>query len=52
MGVVDEDYLSATGDSPSLLGRKVPIAGPEVRQFSARLKTIGRELFTLLESKI
>jgi hypothetical protein len=51
MGVVDEDYLSATGDSPSLLGRKVSILAPEVRELSGRLQELGRELFTLLEAK-
>jgi len=51
MGVVDADYLSATGDSPSLLGRKVSILAPEVRELSGRLLELGRELFTLLEAK-
>lgn len=51
MGVVDEDYLSATGDSPSLLGRKVSILTPEVRELSGRLQDLGRELFTRLEAK-
>lgn len=50
MGVVDEDYLSATGDSPSLLGRKVPIAASEVRELVAQLQSIGAELFRLLEA--
>jgi hypothetical protein len=51
MGVVDEDYLSATGDSPSLLGRKVSILAPEVHELSGKLQELGRELFTLLEAK-
>jgi hypothetical protein len=51
IGVVDEDYLSATGDSSSLLGRKVSIQAPEVRELSGRLQELGRELFTLLEAK-
>jgi hypothetical protein len=41
MGVVDEDYLSATGDSPSLLGRKVSILAPEVRELSGKLQELG-----------
>lgn len=49
MGVVDEDYLEATGDSPSLLRRKVPIAGTEVAELADRLRFIGGELFRLLE---
>ena len=51
MGVVDDDYLSATGDSPSLLGRKVLIATAEVRELVARLQSLGAELFRLLETK-
>lgn len=51
MGVVDEGYLSATGDSPSLLGRKVSIAGPEVHELVASLQRFGAELFRSLEEK-
>ena len=51
MGVVDDDYLSATSDSPSLLGRKVLIASAEVRELVARLQSLGAELFRLLETK-
>ncbi len=51
MGVVDEDYLAATGDSPSLLGRKVSIAASEVRELVAKLQSLGAELFRSLESK-
>ncbi|NQT18304.1 MAG: hypothetical protein HQ592_01270 [Planctomycetes bacterium] len=51
MGVVDADYLSATGDSPSLLGRKVSISGGEVRELVVRLRTLGGELFRSLEGK-
>lgn len=51
MGVVDEDYLSATGDSPSLLGRKVSIVGVEVRELVASLQALGGDLFALLEAK-
>jgi hypothetical protein len=51
MGVVDDDYLSATGDSPSLLGRKVSIAAEEVRELVARLQSLGAELFRSLHSQ-
>ncbi len=51
MGVVDEDYLSVTGESPSLLGRKASIAASEVRELVARLKSLGAELFRSLETK-
>lgn len=49
LGVVDEDYLQATGDSPSLLRRKVSIAGTEVAALAVSLRFIGSELFRLLE---
>jgi len=51
MGVVDEDYLSATGDSPTLLGRKVSITVSEVSEFVAHLRVLGGELFAQLEAK-
>ena len=51
MGVVDEEYLSATGDSPSLLGRKVSIAATGVRELVARLQSLGTDLSRYLESK-
>lgn len=51
MGVVDADYLSATGDSPALLGRKISVSAPEVRELIARLKILGTELFRALEAK-
>ena len=51
LGVVDEAYLAATGDSPSLLGRKVSIAAAEVRELVARLQNLGAELFRSLETK-
>jgi hypothetical protein len=51
MGVVDEDYLSATGDSRALLGRKISVSASEVRELVARLKVLGEELFRSLEAK-
>ncbi len=51
MGVVDEGYLSETGDPPSLLGRKIAISTPEVRELVTTLQSLGRELFRLLEAK-
>ena len=51
MGVVDEDYLSATGESSSLLGRKVSIAAAEVRELAAQLQSLGAEMFHSLETK-
>jgi hypothetical protein len=51
MGVVDEDYLSATGESSSLIGRKVSITCNETRELAGHLKALGGDLFHLLESK-
>lgn len=51
MGVVDEDYLSATGESAHLLGRKVSIVAGEVRELVASLQSLGGDLFELLEAK-
>ncbi len=51
MGVVDEGYLSATGDTSSLLGRKVSIAGPDVHESMGRLQMLGAELFRSLEAR-
>ena len=51
MGVVDEDYLSATGDTSTLLGRKITVSAPEVSKLVDRLKSLGVELFRALEAK-
>lgn len=51
MGVVDEGYLLETGDPPSLLGRKISIATPEVHELVTTLQSLGGELFHLLEAK-
>lgn len=51
MGVVDEEYLSATGESQALLGRKVSVAGSEVLDLVSRLQVLGAELFRLLDEK-
>ncbi|MBB5349965.1 hypothetical protein HNR46_000186 [Haloferula luteola] len=51
MGVIDENYLTATGVAPSMFGRKVSIDATEVRDLSAALKVLGGKLFTLLEVK-
>lgn len=52
MGVIDEEYLSATGDSPALIGRKVSISASEVRELVARIQGLGAELFRSLETKL
>jgi hypothetical protein len=51
MGVMDEAYVKATGDSPSQLGRKVSIAVLEVRKLLRHLQTMGGTLFSGLEGK-
>ncbi|MBE7495578.1 MAG: hypothetical protein HS117_11570 [Verrucomicrobiaceae bacterium] len=51
MGVVDESYLAATGDSPLMLGRKTSIEATEVRELAAQLNKLGRELFQMLQTK-
>ena len=51
MGVVDQAYLSATGESTSFLGRKVSIQADEIGELAVRLRTLGRELFRTLEDK-
>lgn len=51
MGVVDEAYLSATGETRSLLGRKVPLAGAEIAELVVRLRALGLELFRALRAK-
>jgi hypothetical protein len=51
MGVVDEEYLQATGDPIVVVGRKIQIEPGEVHALLAALVTIGGQLFTLLEHK-
>ncbi len=51
MGVVDETYLSATGETRSLLGRKIPLAGAEIAELVVRLRALGLELFRALKAK-
>jgi len=51
MGVVDNDYLNATGDPQTLLGRKVSVTSDEVRYLVHQLQLLGAELFHNLEAK-
>jgi hypothetical protein len=51
MGVVDEDYLSATGETRSLLGRKISIQGAEIAELVVHLRMLGKELFLTLDAK-
>lgn len=45
MGVVDEEYLVATNDSSTSIGRKITVQSDEVRDLAASLKKIGEQLF-------
>jgi hypothetical protein len=51
MGVVDEGYLSKTGESESLMGRKISITASEVGRLVTQLQSLGAELFRSLEAK-
>jgi hypothetical protein len=44
MGVVDEAYLTKTGDTTSVEGRKVKITGDEVKRLAENLRRLGQEL--------
>ena len=49
MGVIDQLYLDRTGESPSLLGRRVTIPRDEVSELTAALRLVGGHLFRELE---
>jgi hypothetical protein len=51
MGVVDEEYVQATGDRTAVVGRKCRVDANEVRAFLARLRTLGGSLFQALKGK-
>jgi hypothetical protein len=51
MGVIDEDYIKATGELGAVVGRKLQIQIPEVRALASALQAVGRELFVLLEKR-
>jgi hypothetical protein len=48
MGVVDQHYLTKTGDTRAVEGRKVQITGEEVKQLANCLRTLGQELIASL----
>jgi hypothetical protein len=47
-GVVDQQFLDETGQSRSLLGRRLNIAASEVHQLADAVMTIGQKLLTAL----
>lgn len=50
MGVIDQQYIDTTGESPSLIGRKIEIKPEEVSELVKGLKKIGSHLSTELEA--
>ena len=50
MGVIDEDYVKRTEDTSAIPGRKITIAGSEVRQLTAILQKLSRYLADSLKS--
>jgi hypothetical protein len=51
MGVVDEEYIRATGDRTAVVGRKCQVDSNEVRSLVAALRTLGGQLFEALKAK-
>ena len=51
MGVVDEEYIQATGDRSAVVGRKCQVDANEVRSLLATLRTLGETLFQALKAK-
>jgi hypothetical protein len=49
-GVVDEQYISATGADSTILGHKVPLSEAEVRQLSDLVVALGAKLLEALPS--
>ena len=45
MGVIDEEFICKTGQSKSLLGRKVAISEENVRRLIEYLKVMAENLF-------
>jgi hypothetical protein len=43
LGVVDEDYLKATGDKASTAGRKISITSEEVTRLGTLLSPLGEQ---------
>lgn len=44
MGVIDAEYVSKTGCSPDLVGRKVPVSENDVRTLVAHLRSLAHAL--------
>jgi len=48
MGIVDDAYINATGDSTTAVGRKVPVSSQEVDALLTGVRTLGTYLTTEL----
>jgi len=47
-GVVDEEYLQATGDASAVLGRKIVVTADEVRALATVIRSLGANLMAEL----
>ena len=45
MGVVDQEYVTRTGDTNAIIGRKIVICAEEVRQLSDTLNLVAKSMF-------
>jgi len=50
MGVIDQQYINATGENPSLIGRKIGVRPEEVSDLVKGLQKMGRFLSSQLEA--
>jgi hypothetical protein len=50
MGVIDQQYTDITGESPSLIGRKIEIKSEEVSELVKGLEKIGSHISTKLDA--
>jgi len=51
MGVVDDEYVQATGDGTVVIGRKCQVDANEVRALVTSLRILGETLFEALKNK-
>jgi hypothetical protein len=51
MGVVDDEYIQATGDGTAVIGRKCQVDANEVRALVTSLRILGEKLFEALKNK-
>jgi len=51
MGVVDDEYIQATGDQTAVIGRKCQVDANEVRALVTSLRILGEKLFEALKDR-